>query len=116
MHLHRRESVDAADRCPPDVDRIASTLERSRLAAQLHDGVSQELYGAALALREVLAAPGLDPQARRRIDAALAAIRNGGLQIRRAMLDLTRGSVEVTPVQPDLDRPIPAGPILTGAS
>lgn len=74
------------------VDRYehrASVIERSRLAAELHDGVSQELYVAAMQLHEVLSSPGLTPDARARVGLALDSIRNSGNQIRRAMLDLT---------------------------
>lgn len=68
--------------------RLAAVLERSRLAAELHDGVTQDLYVAALELDEVLGDGALDGAQRERIESALSAVRNGGRQIRRALIEL----------------------------
>lgn len=68
--------------------RLAGVLERSRLAAELHDGVTQDLYVAALELDGLLDDADLDGGVRARIESALGSVRQGGRQIRRALIEL----------------------------
>lgn len=68
--------------------RLGGVLERSRLAADLHDGVTQDLYVAALELDGLLDVGDLDDEVRVRIESALSSVRQGGRQIRRALIEL----------------------------
>lgn len=68
--------------------RLAGVLERSRLAAELHDGVTQDLYVATLELDGLLDDADLDDEVRGRIESALSSVRQGGRQIRRALIEL----------------------------
>lgn len=68
--------------------RLAGVLERSRLAAELHDGVTQDLYVAALELDGLLDDADLDDDVRARIESARTSVRAGGRQIRRALIEL----------------------------
>lgn len=68
---------------------LAGMSERSKLAAELHDGVTQQLFAAGLELDGVLALDGLDPEVRAGVDHALASVRRGVTQLRRSLLNLS---------------------------
>lgn len=74
------------------VDRsraLAGMSERSKLAAELHDGVTQQLFAAGLELDGVLDRDDLDPEVRVAVDHALTSVRRGVTQLRRSLLNLT---------------------------
>lgn len=75
------------------VDRsraLARMTERSRLASELHDGVTQQLFVAGLELDGILERDGLDDALRDSVDRALRAVRTGGGQLREALTTLTQ--------------------------
>lgn len=79
---------------------LAGIRERARLAAELHDGVVQDLFAASLELDGMLARDDLDDDLRESVELAMASVRSGGARLRASLSDLA---------PPDANRP--SGPL-----
>lgn len=79
-----------------DSQHLAALLERSRMASELHDGVTQLLFAADLSLQEALAVPRLPAAARSHLDRARADVAAGSRQLRAALYELTQGGADDT--------------------
>lgn len=77
-----------------DSQQLATVLERSRLASELHDGVTQNLFALALALQEVLELADLPPAAVTILHKAQIDVAEGSQQLRRALFELTQDEEE----------------------
>lgn len=73
-----------------DRARLVAMLERSRLAVELHDGVTQRLFSVALTLEELADLPELPEGARPLLARALRDVESGSSQLRRALTELAR--------------------------
>lgn len=91
-----------------DSQRLAALLERSRMASELHDGVTQLLFAIDLGLQESLTVPRLPAAARTHLERARADVATCSRQLRAALYELTQeGDEEValsaTPEAGDVD-------------
>jgi signal transduction histidine kinase len=77
-----------------DSQQLATVLERSRLASELHDGVTQNLFALALTLQEVLELPDLPASAVDILHRAQHDVAEGSQQLRRALFELTQDEEE----------------------
>jgi signal transduction histidine kinase len=73
-----------------DSRHLAGVLERSRMATELHDGVTQMLFAVDLALQEALAVPRLPAAARAHVLRAQQDVARSSQQLRAALFELTQ--------------------------
>ncbi|MGQ0629616.1 MAG: sensor histidine kinase [Sporichthyaceae bacterium] len=73
------------------------------LAAELHDGLAQQLFAASLDLHELLALPGLGPDAREILDRLRTRIDTGNRELRAALVDALHGTHPAEPALSVLD-------------
>ncbi len=77
------------------VDRMSTERERNRLARELHDTLAHSMTGTAIQLEAAAAVWDDDPNdARRLVDRALAGVRDGLAEARRAIADLRASPLE----------------------
>lgn len=69
---------------------LAAMLERSRIATELHDGVTQLMFSAGIGLEEALETPDLPAAAHEVLTTVRGEIDEGGRQLRRALFELSR--------------------------
>lgn len=74
-----------------------------QLAAELHDGLSQELFAAELELHELRLLPDLSPAARESIERVRARVSAGSAQLRSALLAALAGDCSGLPVPAVVD-------------
>lgn len=72
--------------------QLAAMLERSRIAAELHDGVTQLLFSVGIRLEEVLEASDLPEDAVEQLTTVRGEVEQGAQQLRRALFELSRPS------------------------
>lgn len=92
---------------------LAAVLERSRMATELHDGVTQMLFAVDLALQEALAVPRLPAAARAHVVRARHDVGLSSHQLRAALFELTQEPQDV-PRLPSATTPgksVPAQPV-----
>lgn len=80
-----------------DSQHLAALLERSRMASELHDGITQLLFAADLSLQEALAVPRLPTAARHHVDRARTDVAAGSRQLRAALYELTQDRTGESP-------------------
>lgn len=73
--------------------QLAAMLERSRIATELHDGVTQLLFSAGMGLEEALDHPGMPEEAGEMLRVVRCQINEGGHQLRQALFELARPTV-----------------------
>ncbi|MGQ0624362.1 MAG: sensor histidine kinase [Sporichthyaceae bacterium] len=72
-------------------------LAVAALAAQLHDGLAQQLFAATLDLAELLVLPGLDPEARALLARLSGRIEAGNRELRDALTEALTGVGAIDP-------------------
>lgn len=77
-----------------DSRRLSSVLERSRLATEVHDGVTQNLFALALTLQAILELPDLPKAADGLVQSAQQDVAEGSQHLRRALFTLTQDQVD----------------------
>lgn len=70
--------------------QLAAMLERSRIAAELHDGVTQLLFSAGIEFEEILDDPDLRPAVAEKVQHVRDQVEEGGRQLRQALFELGR--------------------------
>lgn len=73
-----------------DSQHLAALLERSRMASELHDGVTQLLFAVDLSLQEALDVPRLPAAARPHLERARKDVAASSRQLRAALYELTQ--------------------------
>jgi signal transduction histidine kinase len=73
-----------------DSQQLAALLERNRIATELHDGVTQNLFALSLTLQELHEFPGLSHEALAILECAQRDVHEGSAQLRKALFELTQ--------------------------
>jgi signal transduction histidine kinase len=96
----RPRLVPPAEEAPPAPVPAAESVVHL-LAAELHDGVSQQLFAAELDVHELRCTPGLDPEIRQILDRLALRLETGSRELRSAlfrMLESEREQEESAPL------------------
>lgn len=75
---------------------LVAMVERSRLAGELHDGVTQRMFTLSLTLKELAELPAMPPGADQLLDRAQRDVDAAGSQLRRALTQLTERAIPAT--------------------
>ncbi|MGH8999789.1 MAG: GAF domain-containing sensor histidine kinase [Acidimicrobiia bacterium] len=95
---------------------LARLRERSRLAADLHDGISQALFAATLALDECLTIPELPGAARSLVGGAAGHVQASATQLHHALFELTTEGGDAGSLRDELKRLLEEFTARTGIS
>lgn len=74
--------------------QFAALVERSRIAAELHDGVTQQLFSAELDLQELLGSDDLSSDSRDAVERIISRVKCGSRQLRAALFEVSQGDQE----------------------
>lgn len=88
---------------PGDLTPGSGSLRPAALAADLHDGVSQQLFAAALDLSDLRALPGLSSQACAIVDRITGHVEAGSRDLREILLTLLTAGTGDRPPAPDAE-------------
>lgn len=78
--------------------QLAAVVERSRIAAELHDGVTQQLFAAELDIQEVLDSDSLMEDSREVVERLASRIKCGSRQLRAALFEVSQGEYQTRDV------------------